>query len=88
MKKLISLTLAAFLLQITILAQNPVAEGDATKLIQQSQSMVDRLASTPDESREVKLAAGTPVEIESAYTISSFGLRPNDYLRFSRGDFS
>jgi hypothetical protein len=44
--------------------------------------MADTSASAPDDSREVKLAAGTPVEIESAYTISSFGLRPNDYLSF------
>ncbi|MDX6402610.1 MAG: hypothetical protein QOH70_65 [Blastocatellia bacterium] len=82
MKKLISITLTALLLPITILAQSPVAEGNATKPVQQSQSMADRLASTPDDSGEVKLAAGTPVEIESAYTISSFGLRPNDYLSF------
>jgi hypothetical protein len=82
LRNLTSLLLAAILLQSTILAQSPLVAGDATKPIQESQSVPDTAASIKTESREIKLAAGTPIEIESAYTVSSLNLRPNDYLTF------
>ena len=82
MRKLISLLIAAFLLQATSLAQSPVVETSAAKPVQQSQSIADAGGSTSSTSREVKLPAGTPLDIESAYTVSSLDLRPNDYLSF------
>jgi hypothetical protein len=81
-RNLISLLLAAVLLQSTILAQSPLVPADAIKPIQESQSASDSLAPAQPESREIKVAMGTAIEIESAYTISSLNLRPNDYLTF------
>ncbi len=82
MRKLISLLITAFLLQVTSLAQSPIVETSAAKPVQQSQSIADTSESMPPPSREVKLPAGTPIDIESAYTVSSLDLRPNEYLSF------
>src|ERR1700738_1394132 len=64
------------------LAQSPAAETSAARSVQQSQSIADAGDSRPPLGREVKIAAGTPIEIESAYTVSSLDLRPNEYLSF------
>jgi hypothetical protein len=81
-RKLISLLLVAFLSQATSFAQSPVVEDSAAKPVQQSQSIADTDASMPPASRELKFPAGTPIDIESAYTVSSLDLRPNEYLSF------
>lgn len=81
-RNLISLLLAAVLLQSTTLAQSPLVPADAIKPVQESQSVSDSPAPAQPESREIKLAMGTAIEIESAYTTSSLNLRPNDYLTF------
>lgn len=81
-RKLISLLLVAFLSQATSFAQSPVVEDSAAKPVQQTQSIADTDASMPPASREVKFPAGTPIDIESAYTVSSLDLRPNEYLSF------
>ena len=82
LKNLLSLVLAAFLFQTSTLAQSPLAPADATKSIQQAQSIADAALLTPNPIREIKLPAGTPIDIESAYTVSSLNLRPNEYLSF------
>ena len=82
MKKLISALLAAFLSPAMSFAQSPVVEASAAKPVQQAQSMADTFDSMALATREVKLPAGTPLEIESAYTVSSLDLGPNDYLSF------
>lgn len=82
MRKVISLLIAAFLLPATSLAQSPVVEDSAAKPVQQSQSIADTTGSTQPQSREVKLPAGTPIDIESAYTVSSLDLKPNEFLSF------
>ena len=82
MRKLIFLILAAFISQATVSAQSPVAQPDATKPVQQSQTVADTAALPATPIRDVKLPAGTPIDIESAYTVSSLDLRPNDYLSF------
>src|ERR1700730_451108 len=63
-------------------AQNPVVETSAAKPVQQAQSIADTFESMSPTSREVKLPAGTPIDIESAYTVSSLDLKPNEYLSF------
>ena len=82
MRKLISLVLAAVLLQVSIVAQSPTTPEGATKPIQPAQSVAGAPGSASPESREIKLSMGTAIEIESAYTVSSLDLRPNDYLSF------
>src|ERR1700686_168247 len=79
-RKLIFLLIAAFLLQATSLAQSPVIESSAAKPVQQSQSVADAAESTLSPGLEVKLPAGTPIYIESAYKVRSLDLRPDDYL--------
>src|SRR6266853_3165617 len=82
LRNLISLLLAAFLLQSTILAQSPVVQGDATKSIQPSQTVAVVYSAAQPERDGVKLPAGIPIDVESAYTVRSLDLRPNDYLTF------
>ena len=86
-RKLISLLLAAFLSQATSFAQNPVAETSAAKSVQQTQPVSD----TPEVAdtsvakparRELKIPAGTTLEIEAANTVRSVDMRPNDFLSF------
>jgi len=55
---------------------------DATKPIQPSESAVAVSAPTQPQRREVKLPAGTPIDIEATYTVSSIDFRPGDYLSF------
>src|SRR6266436_4457286 len=57
LRNLISLLLAAFLLQSTILAQSPQVPGDATKSIQPSQSVAVVYSATQPEYDGVKLRA-------------------------------
>jgi hypothetical protein len=81
-RNVISVLLAAFLSQATSFAQSPVIETSAAKPVQQSQSIADTYDSMLPTSRDVKLPAGTPIDIESAYTVSSLDLKPNEYLSF------
>ena len=81
LRKVTSLLLTAFLSQAMALAQSPVAETSAARSVQQAQSIADT-SEQPLTSREVKLPAGTIIDIESAYTVSSLDLKPNEYLSF------
>ena len=80
-RKLTSLFLAVFLSQAMALAQSPAVETSAARSVQQAQSIADT-SEQPSTSREVKLPAGTTIDIESAYTVSSLDLKPNEYLSF------
>ena len=82
MKTLISFLLAVLLSHVAALAQNPVAETGAAKPIQPSQSTADTSASTQPQNRELKIPAGTPIDIEAVYTVSSVDMRPGDMLSF------
>lgn len=82
MKRFLSLFLAAFLLPTTTLAQTAAAQSDAAKLIQPSQVSAVAEPPTQPQSREIKLPAGTPLEIEAVYTASSLDMRPGDMLSF------
>jgi hypothetical protein len=82
LRNLISLILAAFLFQTSTLAQSPLAPGDATKSVQQTQSITEPALLTPGPMRELRLPAGTPIDIESAHTVSSLNIRANEYLSF------
>jgi hypothetical protein len=81
LRNLISLLLAAFLSAAPVLAQGPVVEPDATKPIQ-SQSIADTALLPQPQRREFTIPAGTPIEIEAAYSVSSLDMRPNDYVSF------
>jgi len=80
-KKFISLVLTTALAS-TIAAQSGATRSlDATKPVQQSEAPVVP-SPTPTSAREVKLPAGTPIDIEVAYAVSSLDLKPGDLLSF------
>jgi len=81
-KKFFSIILSASLAS-TIAAQSGATRtADATKPIQPSESAVAIPALAQPQSREMKLPAGTPIDIEAKYTISSLDFRPGDFLSF------
>ena len=82
MRNLISLLLTGFLLQATILAQSPLVPADATKPVQEAQSIADTTTPTKPARRELKIPAGTTLEIETAYTVISSNVRKHDFLSF------
>ena len=87
MRKLISILLTAFVLPATSFAQSPVVETSAGKPLQQAQSVSDtpKASDTSDAKpaqRELKIPAGTALEIEAANTVKSVNMRPNDFLTF------
>jgi hypothetical protein len=60
-------------------AQTPTASNGAVNPAQVSP--LER-SSSPTETREVKIPAGTPLEIEAAYTVNSLDVRPEDLISF------
>jgi len=82
LRNLISLLLTGFLLQATILAQSPLVPADATKPVQEAQSIADTTTPTKPARRELKIPAGTTLEIETAYTVISSNVRKHDFLSF------
>jgi nitrate reductase NapE component len=96
MKKLLFLFFALFVSQTRLAAQNPVPAPAATETIQQSQSANAATlpakteepvasASPTSQSRgtmQVRIPAGTPIDVEVAYTVSSLDMRPGELLSF------
>ena len=82
MRKPLLLVCSVLLLSPAILAQSARAPADAAKSIQPSQSIAEGAESLPAQNHELTIPAGTPIDIESAYTVSSVDLRPGDYLTF------
>jgi len=77
---LISLLVAAVLCPALILAQSLPASSGATNPVQLSSPEV--AASSQPEVRELKIPAGTPLEIETAYTVNSQYVQPEDLISF------
>jgi hypothetical protein len=82
MKKLISLIVTAFLLVTAGFAQSPIADSDAAKPVQAAQLISGTTVTTKPMRRELKIPAGTALEIEAAYTVSSSNARKYDFLSF------
>lgn len=78
MKILVLFLITALLLPAALLAQSPQSSSGATNPVQLS---AERAAS-PSETREARIPAGTPVEIETAYTVSSLDVKPEDLISF------
>ena len=83
MKRFFWLLLAVLLSQSASFAQTSVAETGAAKIIQPSQTST---ATTPIPAQrtgpELKIPAGTPIEVEVAYTVSSLDIKPGELLSF------
>src|SRR5438045_2801966 len=80
MKRALSLALTHLFIIATVQAQSPAAIPDAAKPVQVSQT--DSSVSQATQPRELKIPAGTPLEIETAYTVSSLDVRPEDLISF------
>ena len=82
MKSLLIAVFAICLCQLTVHAQAAPQEPGATKVIQESERSTESSRVPPQDKRNVKIPAGTPLEIEAIHTVRSVNVRPNDYLSF------
>jgi hypothetical protein len=82
MRNSISVLLTIAFLCSSLTAQSARAPESATKPIQPSESAAVISAPAQPQPRELKLPAGTPIDIEATYTVSSIDFRPGDYLSF------
>src|SRR6266571_2565710 len=82
MRSSISVILTIVFLSSSLAAQSARAPESATKPIQPSESAAAISAPAQPKPRELKLPAGTPIDIEATYTVSSIDFRPGDYLSF------
>src|SRR5215475_10157882 len=76
LKLITCLTLMA-MLAYSIRAQAPVAPASAANSVQ-----LQAQGSSADKKRELQIPAGTPLEIESTYTVNSRDLHAGDFLSF------
>ena len=80
MKRAFSLVLVHLFVITTIQAQSPAATTSAANSVQVAQTQLPASFTAP--ARELRIPAGTPVEIEAAYTVSSLDVRSNDLISF------
>jgi len=73
MKRAFSLALIHLFVFATIQAQSPTVATDAANPVQLSQP---ESTAPPPAVRELKIPAGTPLEIETAFTVNSQYVRP------------
>ena len=81
MKQVFWLILAVLLSQSVSFAQTAVAETGAAKTIQPSQTSSETSLS-PRADLEVKIPAGTSIEVEAAYTVNSIDVKPGERISF------
>jgi len=79
-KSFVFTILTVFLCQLAGHAQTAPPEPAATKVVQESERSA--ASSTVPDKRQVKLPAGTPLEIEALHTVRSVDVRSNDHLSF------
>ena len=96
MKKFFLVVLTVFLCEAGLIAQNATSSPVATETIQPSQSVdANEAARKTENSLEganqkfqtpeptpIRIAAGTPIEVEVAYTVSSLDIKPGEVLTF------
>jgi len=80
MKTALSLSIVYLLALTTGAAQSPTTPSGAGNSVQLSQP--ESSTSTKLRARELTIPAGTPVEIEATYSVSSRDLRPGEFLSF------
>jgi hypothetical protein len=82
MKKALSIVLIQLLALAVAKAQAPSAAPAATNSVQVSQPEAPSEPVQTAAVREFKIPAGTPLEIEAAYTVSSLDVRSEDLISF------
>ena len=79
MKTALCFVLANLLLVTSIVAQSPSVSSGATNPVQLSQP---ESATLTPAVRDLKIPAGTPLEIETAFTVNSQYVRPEELISF------
>ena len=83
MKRILLLLLMALLTPGVALAQSPTAETDATKTIQPTESLTAPAEDAESQAAAgIKIPAGTPIEVEVAYTVNSLDVKPGEHISF------
>lgn len=86
MKRLILLALAVLICHTHLTAQESRPSPAATEIIQQSQSPKTESPVPPmpltSVAGPISIPAGTSIEVESAYTVSSIDVKPDELLSF------
>ena len=94
MKKILFLLFALLVSEATLVAQSAAPSPAARQTIQQSQT--ENASTMPQKANEsveqadlksqapitIKIPAGTPIEVEVAYTVSSLDMKPGELLSF------
>jgi hypothetical protein len=80
LKRLLLPLLAVLLTPSMSFAQSAVVQTDAAKIIQPSQTSTPTLGAQPVS--ELKIPAGTLIEIEVAYTVNSLDVKPGERISF------
>lgn len=81
MRNVTTLVFLSLLLISSVAAQSTTAEPGAEQSIQQSQSSAsDSNAVTPNS--EFRIPAGTPIEVEVAYTVNSLDMKAGERISF------
>lgn len=78
MKTIVSAALSCLLVLSAVRGQSPSAPLTAADSVQQSESK----ASAASVGRTLTPPAGTPLEIEAAYTVNSYDAKKGDFLSF------
>jgi hypothetical protein len=79
MRKPVSAIYIGLLISSTVIAQSPAQSPPAANSVQLTQP---ESAAAPPLVRELKIPAGTPLEIETAYNVDSQYVRPEDAISF------
>lgn len=82
MRKSFSVLLILLLLSSSLLAQSVETQNAAANSIQQSQPSVVFSVTPAPPFRELKVKAGTQLDIEATYTVSSLDMKPGDLISF------
>jgi hypothetical protein len=82
LKLFLSVISVVLLSQAASLAQSSAVATGAAGIVQQSQSTLDISSTAQRPMREVKLSAGTPIEVEVAYTVNSLDIKPGERISF------
>lgn len=82
MRKSFSVALILLLLSSSVLAQSAETQSGAANSIQPSQPSVVFSAAPAPTHREFKVKAGTQLDIEATYTVTSLDLKAGDLISF------
>lgn len=81
MRNVATLVFLFFLLVSTATAQTVAIQPNAEQTVQASQSAAPDLAAR-QPAIELKIPAGTPIEVEVAYTVNSLDVKPGERISF------